>query len=69
MLSRPTLPPMRYALFFPATGAYVREIDSARRVVCLTANRDQACVLPEPQARDVGFALTKSTGQLLELRA
>ena len=69
MLDRPTLPPMRYALFFPETGAYVREIDTARRIVRLTASRDHACVLPEPQARDVGFALVKSTGQLLELRA
>jgi hypothetical protein len=38
-------------------------------VVRLTADRDSACVLPEPRARDIGFALTKSTGQLLELRA
>jgi hypothetical protein len=69
MFPRPTLPPMRYALFFPRTGAYVREVDSDRRVVRLTADRNHACVLPEPQARDLGFALTKSTGQLLELRA
>ena len=69
MLDRPTLPPMRYALFFPETGTYVREIDSTRRVVRLTAIRDHACALPEPQARDVGLALIKSTGQLLELRA
>ena len=69
MLDRPTLPPLRYALFFPETGAYVREIDPTRRVVRLTSSREHACALPEPQARDVGLALVKSTGQLLELRA
>jgi hypothetical protein len=67
--SRPTLPPLSYALYLPRSGHYLRRIDSERRRCQVTSERHEACALPEPQAVAIGLALVRASGQPVELRA
>jgi hypothetical protein len=67
--SRPTLPPLSYALFLPMRGAYLLAVDSAAGCFRVTADPRRACSLPEPSARDVGVKLIQATGEPVELRS
>lgn len=64
----PALPPMRYALFMPYRGTYLRQVDTRARRFRFTADKAGACVLPEPEARKVGGLLVQSAGEPVELR-
>jgi hypothetical protein len=67
--SRPTLPPLSYALYLPRSGYYVRHVDPERRRCHVTCERHEACALPEPEAIALGLALVRASGQPVELRA
>ena len=67
--SRPTLPPLSYALYLPRSGRYVRSFNVRRRRCQFTGEQREACQLPEPEAVAVGQALARAIGQPVELRA
>ena len=68
MFNLPTLPPMAYRLWLPASGTYVRDADRLNRRIVGTFNRSSALALPEPQAIAEARAVIRSTGQTVELR-
>ena len=68
MFNSPTLPPPVYLLWLPRCGAYVREAGQFTRRIIGTVNRRTAMQLPDDQARKLGQALIRRTGQPGELR-
>jgi hypothetical protein len=62
------LPPMRYALFLPHRGTYLRQMDMRARCFRFTSEKTNACVLPEPEARLVGTQLAQTAQTPVELR-
>lgn len=62
------LPPVRYALFLPRRGTYLRQVDTLARRYRFTGERAGAYLLPEPQARQVGAQLAKAAREPVELR-
>lgn len=63
-----TLPPMRYRLWLPHVGTYVRAIDWMNRRIVATINQGRALVLPEPEAVAEARRLISATRQTIELR-
>ena len=68
MFNLPTLPPLAYRLWLPASGTYVRGTDRVNHRIIGTLNRATAMKLPEPQAIAEARAVIRSTGQTVELR-
>ena len=66
--SRPILPPLRYALFLPWRGLYLRAVDAAAGCFRTTADPRRACELPDATARATGMQLVWATGEPVELR-
>lgn len=64
----PTLPPMRYSLWLPEVGTYVREIDWVNRRIATTGNQVHAYVRDESDATNQARALIRETGRTVELR-
>lgn len=64
----PTLPPMRYALWLPEFGAYVRAIDWMNRRIATTGNQVHAFIRNEPEAINQARELIRETGRTVELR-
>lgn len=62
------LPPMRYALFLPHRGAYLRQVDTVARRFRFTCERANACALPDMEARRVGTELARAAHEPVELR-
>ena len=62
------LPPLRYALFLPYRGTYLRQIDTRARRFRFTGDKASACVLPDPEARRVGLELSRAAHEPVELR-
>ncbi len=66
--SRPLLKPMRYALFMPQRGVYVRALQDTEGTFEATGDSTQACTLPDPEARAAGRQVIQATGEPVELR-
>ncbi len=64
----PPLSPMRYQLWLPRLGLYVRETDALNYQFIGTANCERAAVLPEPEARQLAVQLIRSRRCVVELR-
>lgn len=64
----PTLPPMRYQLWLPRLGLYVREADLLNDRFIGATNRERAPVLPEPEARQLAIQLIRLRRCVVELR-
>jgi hypothetical protein len=62
------LPPLRYAIFLPHRGTYLRQIDTLARRFRFTADKASAYVLPDPEARKVGSELARVAREPVELR-
>lgn len=63
-----TLPPMRYTLFLPHRGTYLRQVDTRARCFHFTGDLGHAYVLPDQEARRVGAELSIAAGEPVELR-
>ena len=66
--SRPLLPPMRYALYMPHRGVYVKALQATDGNFEATGDSAQACTLPDPEARAAGRQVIQATGEPVELR-
>lgn len=64
----PTLPPMRYVLWLPEVGAYIRAIDWVNRRIATTGNQVRAYIRDEPEAINQARELIRETGRTVELR-
>lgn len=64
----PTLPPMRYRLWLPQLGLYVREADPINPKFIGSDNRERAAVLLEPEARQLAIQLIRLRDLVVELR-
>ena len=62
------LPPMRYTLFMPHRGVYVKALRPAEGIFEATGDIAEACALPDPEARAAGFEVIWATGEPVELR-
>lgn len=62
------LPPMRYALFMPHRGVYVKAMRDTEGAFEATGDSAQACTLPDPEARAAGRQVILATGEPVELR-
>lgn len=65
---RPILPPLHYVLFLPCRGTYVRALDAERGRFSTTADRSQACTLPDSDARAAGLRVIRALDEPVELR-
>lgn len=65
---RPILPPLHYVLFLPCRGTYVRALDTERGRFSTTAERSEACELPDPEARAAGIRVIRAIDEPVELR-
>lgn len=65
----PTLPPMRYQLWLPQLGLYVRDADPLNRQFVGTVNPERAVALLEPEARQLAIQLIRLRGCVVELRS
>lgn len=66
--SRPVLPPLRYALFLPWRGIYVRAVDAAAGCFKTTTDPRHACELPDSSAREIGMRVVRALCEPVELR-
>lgn len=64
----PALPPMRYRLWLPHVGTYIRAIDWVNRRIATTGDQVHAYVAIEPEAIDQARTLIRETGRMVELR-
>lgn len=66
--SRPLLKPMRYTLFMPHRGVYVKALRASQGTFQATGNAAEACALPDPEARAAGRRVIEAMGEPVELR-
>ena len=62
------LPPMRYRLWLPHVGTYIRAIDWVNRRIATTVHQVHAYVTTEQEAIDQARQLIRETGRTVELR-
>ena len=62
------LPPMRYALFMPHRGVYVKAMQATEGAFEATCASADACAFPDPEARAAGRLVIRATGEPVELR-
>lgn len=62
------LPPMRFALFMPHRGVYVKAMQATEGAFEATCESADACAFTDPEARAAGRLVIRVTGEPVELR-